>query len=532
MLKQILGRQILWGSALLFLLGGCTLLFQIEDLDSPPAHIKPLNLREIPVAFSHIWDDDHSFHLAGAAAIDIDNDGRFEIFVGGGRGQDDALLTFENNKLVNKIKGTGLSSRDATYGALAIDIDNDQDVDLIVSRDKGVTIYLAEGKEKFRPYPLKLNLPKNTVPLGITPIDIERDGDIDLYISLFIDSEHFKSVTYNDPSHRRDNILLRNELLRNDGNLKFTDITDQQTRGKQNTFTAASADLNRDGLADLILAHNTAQVEMLQNKGGQKFKAMDLKTGFGFWMGIGLGDVDNDGDVDLLFSNSGSSIPAWILQGDLKDGQNFNPQWALMRNDGNFNFTDITRQTGLAEVGFGWGAVFEDLNYDGALDMLGSQTYVNWPVHWLFKLPSKIMLNDPKKLPTFYAANTDTGKNFYYSHSPLLSDINKDGRTDLIWINANGPVRAFLNLTQGNYISIHVPDGVLSLGAVITVEAGGQSYKRQITSAQGLTVDQPPVFLFGLNEATSVKQVKVRWSNGRVTQKKNPPINQILFMQP
>ena len=107
MLIQIFWGQILWGSALLFLLGGCTLLFQIEDLDSPPAHIKPLNLREIPVAFSHIWDDDHNFHLAGAAAIDVDNDGRFEIFVGGGRGQDDALLTFENNKLVNKIKGTG-----------------------------------------------------------------------------------------------------------------------------------------------------------------------------------------------------------------------------------------------------------------------------------------------------------------------------------------------------------------------------------------------------------------------------------------
>ncbi len=509
------------------LLSSCTLLLQIEDLPTIPTHIKPLKLQEVPTDFSHIWNDDQSYHLVGGAAIDTDRDGQFEIFVGGGLGQEDGLLAFENGKLVNKIAGTGLSSTDATYGALAIDIDNDQDVDLIVARKDGITIYLAQESKKFKPYPLPIKLPKNSVPLSITPIDIERDGDIDLYISVFIDSDKFRSVTYNDPGHVRYNILLRN-----DGSLRFKDITNKSTRGKQNTFTAASADLNRDGYQDLILAHNTAQVEILKNKGQQKFERMDLKTGYGFWMGIGLGDVDLDGDVDLLFSNSGSSIPAWILQGDLKDSQRFNPRWALMRNDGDFNFTDITAQAGLAELGFGWGVVFEDLNYDGALDMLGAQNYVNWPVHWLFKLPGKIMLNNPQAPPAFYQADGVAGKNSYYGHSPVLTDINKDGRMDLIWLNSNGPVRAFLNLTQGNYIAIRVPDGVLSLGAVITVKAGGRSYTRQITSAQGLTVDQPPVISFGLGDARSVEQVKIRWSNGRTTQKNNPTINKVLLMRP
>ncbi len=514
---------------MLSLLSGCTLLLQIEDLDALPAHIKKLDLHEIPVDFTHRWDDDRSYHLVGAAAIDIDRDGRFEIFVGGGQGQDDALLAFENGRLVNKIVGTGLSDPSATYGALAIDIDNDNDVDLIVSRNNGVSIYLTEGK-KFRRKPLSLNLMKNSVVLGITPIDVERDGDVDLYISAFIDSEHFRSTTYNDPDHLRYNILLRN-----DGRLKFTDITSPMTRGKQNTFTTAAADLDRDGKQDLILAHNTAQVEVLKNRGRQKFEAIDLKTGFGFWMGIALGDIDNDGDVDLLFSNSGSSIPSWLLQGDLKDGQIFNPSWALMRNDGGFNFTDITRQAGLEEVGFGWGVVFEDLNYDGALDMAGGQNYVNWPVHWLAKLPGKIMLNDPKalpSLPSFYESGNEQGKNFYYGHSPLLADIDGDGRTDLIWINSDGAARALLNRTKGNYIAVRVPDDALSLGAVITVKAGAKTYRRQITSAQGLTVDQPPVFSFGLNDAAKVENIQIRWANGRLTQRKNPRINSVLSMRP
>ena len=524
--------RIFCAGALLSLVSGCTLLFQIEDLDALPAHIKKLDLQEIPVDFAHRWDADHSYHLVGAAAIDIERDGKFEIFIGGGQGQDDALLAFEKGRLVDKIKGTGLSDPSATYGALAIDIDNDNDVDLIVSRDDGVSIYLAEGK-KFRRKPLPLNLMKNSVALGITPIDIERDGDVDLYISAFIDSEHLRSTTYNDPDHLRYNILLRNDGR--DGHLKFTDITSPITRGKQNTFTAAAADLDRDGRQDLILAHNTAQVEVLKNKGRQKFETIDLKTGFGFWMGIALGDIDNDGDVDLLFSNSGSSIPSWLLQGDLKDGQIFNPSWMLMRNDGGFNFTDITRQAGLGGVGFGWGVVFEDLNYDGALDMAGGQNYVNWPVHWLVKLPGKIMLNDPKalsSLPSFYESGNEQGKNFYYGHSPLLADIDGDGRTDLIWINSAGAPRALLNQTQGNYIAIRVPDGALSLGAVITVKAGGRSYRRQITSSQGLTVDQPPVFSFGLNESKAVEQVQIRWANGRITQRKNPRINRVLSLRP
>ena len=507
------------------LLSGCTLLFQYEDLRPAPSHIKPLNLKEIPVEFSHRWNKDKNFHLVGSAAIDIDNDGRFEIFVGGGQGQDDALLSFEKGRLVDRIKGTGLSSLDATYGATAIDIDNDKDVDLIVVRDGGITIYRAVGGGKFKPSALPLKLPPYSVPLSATPIDIERDGDIDLYISVFISSDKFRSVTYNDPTHRRYNVLLRN-----DGNLKFTNITDKATRGKQNTFTAASADLNNDFYPDLVLAHNTGQVEILKNRGNGTFTSTDLKTDYGFWMGVALGDADNDGDIDLVFSNSGTSIPTWLLMGDLKAGQKFNGLWALLRNDGDFNFTDIAGEAGIAALGFGWGAVFEDLNYDGAIDLLGSQNYVNWPLHKLFKLPGKIMLNDPRSLPSFYAV--DAGRDSHYSHTPLLVDVNGDSKPDIIWINTNSRLRAFLNLTRGNYLPVQVPDNALSLGAVIKVKSGGRVYTKQMTSSQGLTGDQPPVILFGLSESRSVDNVEVRWANGRITRRANPPINRVLSIKP
>ena len=43
-------------------------------------------------------------------------------------------------------------------------------------------------------------------------------------------------------------------------------------------------------------------------------------------------------------------------------------------------------------MGFAWGAVFEDVNLDGHLDLMVSQNYVKWPVHRWFKFPGKLLL--------------------------------------------------------------------------------------------------------------------------------------------
>ena len=518
------------------LLSSCALFIEgDEGTRLAPPSIVPIVLEELPLPFTHAWAEGESYHLVGSAAIDVDEDGKFEVFIGGGLGQEDVLLGYEKGKVINKIKGTGLASMDATYGATAIDVDNNGKVDLIAMRSKGVTIYYKNKKNKFEAVRLPLNLPKHSVALNATPIDIERDGDVDLYISVFIDSKHFRSVTYNDSTHRRYNILLRN-----DGNRRWKDITDSVTRGLQNSFTSVAVDLNGDKLQDLVIAQNTGQVEILQNKGKRKgkqtFARVPLDTGYGFWMGAAVGDIDNDGDVDMLFSNSGSSITGTILMGDLQEGMRFNGSWGLFRNDGNFQFVDISKEGGVADLGFGWGAVFEDMNYDGALDMFGAQNYINWPLHRFYRIDGKVMVNDAKNPPHFYLNRGEAGENPYFGHTPLLVDFDGDGKKDLFWMNADGPAKAFLNKTKGNYIAVQVPDNVLSLGAIVEVAYGGKTYRQQITSSQGLTTDQPPVFVFGLGKLKGklkkAQWVRVRWSNGKTTRRNNPPANKVLFLAP
>ena len=94
---------------------------------------------EIPISFEHQWDGvTHPF--TGVAVIDVDGDKKMEIFIGGGEGQEDQLLSYQDNTFTNIIKGKGLSSLSATHGATSLDMDNDGDVDLprLHRRESGV----------------------------------------------------------------------------------------------------------------------------------------------------------------------------------------------------------------------------------------------------------------------------------------------------------------------------------------------------------------------------------------------------------
>ncbi|MGH8558531.1 MAG: CRTAC1 family protein [Methylococcales bacterium] len=502
-------------------LSACGWIYPSEELRDVPDGVALPRFEEIPVEFAHHWDRQTAHHLSGAAVIDVDGDDREEIFVGGGAGQPDALLSLREGRLVDRIAATGLSPPDpknATYGSCAIDLDADGDVDLLVARNDGVTLYLNQGGA-FEPRSLVAKLPRNSVPLAVAVSDIDHDGDGDLYLSDFVDFPHFVPATFNVPEHAK-----ANRLLRNDGNLRFTDITTAATASKQNTFTSAFVDLNGDRFQDLAIAQNTGQVEILRNLGDGRFEAVPLASGYGFWMGVASGDFDNDGDQDLFFTNVGDSFPAIFAHGDLHDDQPYAGGWLLLRNDGGFRFTDVTREAGLAGLGFAWGPVFEDVNLDGNLDLLVSQNYVKWPVHRVFKFPGKVLLNTGSR---FYPAAV--AENPAYSNSPVIADFDGDGRPDLFWLNNDSPSRAYLNRSSGNWIAVAIPDAVQALGARVWLEGSTvPRYVREIANASGLGSDQSPRLFFGLGSATRVERLVISRADGQETIVDNPPVNRLL----
>ncbi|MEM7294027.1 MAG: CRTAC1 family protein [Pseudomonadota bacterium] len=511
-----LNRRLAWAATCLTLSTGCAA--------TPKEFESTERFEEIGANFVHQWNEAaHPF--LGAAVIDVNGDGALEVFVSGSEGQDDALFSYREGKLQDVIAGTGLSSDVAGYGPVSIDIDGDNDTDLIVARNDGVHLY-TNARGQFTSRKLNIELPAQSVPLSVAVSDIDRDGDADLYISAFVDPENFRSAVYNDPAHAKTNVLLLNN-----GDSTFTDITEtSNTAGMQNTFLSVFTDLDNDGWQDLVVSQNTGEVEIFRNNRDRTFTAIATNTGFGFWMGIAVGDIDHDGDQDLFFSNVGDSIPSFLTTGDLRDDQPHNLDWRILRNEGDFNFSDATLEYGIEDEGFAWGAVFEDLNADGQLDLLVAQNYIKWPIHKLFKLTGRTYLGSrgSGKLHHVEALGLE---NPYFGQSPVIADLDSDGRPDVLWVNMDGPVRAFLNRSSNNYLRVAVPEQVELLGTRVRVETSdGPSYTREVMTSTGMLTDQTADLVFGVRDGVSISKVVIEYPDGSSQQIDSPDINSTIIL--
>lgn len=466
---------------------------------------------EIKAEFTHHAADGY-FPFTGAAAIDIDSGGVMELFVSGSHNQSSAILAYKNNKLVDITSEAGLSINEAAFGVVAFDINNDKHTDLVVAQQNGVWLYTnMEGQ--FVASKIVTPFQERSFPTSIALSDINHDGLVDMYISYFVELKHFRAATFNDPSHAKHNVMLLNK-----GSGEFVDITEKTgTAGVQNTFISTFIDLNNDGYQDLVLANNTGPVEIFKNLGELNFEPINIESGLGYWMGIGVGDIDEDGDQDLYLSNIGSSIPNSLLRGDLTESQNLSLEWLVLENLGDFNFKNITNDVQLDGYGFAWGGVFEDLNLDGKQDLLVAQNYINWPGHVVNKLPAKAFIQSRNAdKHSFLQADNLGLANSYYGQSAVIIDLNNDAKPDVVWLNMDGPIRAFINNSDSGFIKVKVPDNVDYLGATLWLETeSGSSYAKQIVAGVGMGTDQTPNVFFGLGVDNEATAMHVRFNDGR-----------------
>ena len=184
------------------------------------------------------------------------------------------------------------------------------------------------------------------------------------------------------PSLRKTSAIYSNRLYRNDGNMRFTDVTDAAgVRGVGYAMGAAAGDYDNDGDADLFVA-GVRENQLLRNRGDGRFEDVTKQSGItsGEWaVGGGWFDFDNDGRLDLLVVNYVQwSIEANRSCGDEARGVQIfcDPRVfkglpnRLYRNKGDGTFEDVSAQSGLlAHVGKGMSAAFADFNHDGRLDV-------------------------------------------------------------------------------------------------------------------------------------------------------------------
>ncbi|MDB4537254.1 VCBS repeat-containing protein [Akkermansiaceae bacterium] len=134
---------------------------------------------------------------------------------------------------------------------------------------------------------------------------------------------------------------------------------------------ALFVDLDNDGDQDLALAM-PLQIVLFKNDGTGKFESaarLDHQNAYS----LSAADIDHDGDLDLYACvyyadpkvRAELPIPMPIYDAT-NGGQN-----ALLRNEGNWEFTNATEDVGLNEDNsrFSFAAIWEDYNNDGHIDL-------------------------------------------------------------------------------------------------------------------------------------------------------------------
>ena len=512
-------KQRLYMSIIVILLTYILLLIQ-HSPKPKSTYMLGLLYEETPIKTDFEHQNSSSWPFVASAVINIEN--KNHIFIGGGDNQKDVLLLFntKTNKYDNVISKTILSNNSNSYSAVAFDMNQDNNEDLIVGRKDGVYLYLNQGNYKFIKEKIVDKLDK--VPLAISVSDYNKDGKPDIYTSYFTPIKKYKGSVFNNPSHGRKNILLKQGK-----NNKYSDITLKvNAGGKQyNTFTSAFIDLNQDGWPDLVLSHDSGEVEILKNNKG-KFESIIPHKAKGNWMGIGAGDIDNDGDIDLFLTNIGTDTKKNKMSlGDIKKGQKQDFKHILLQNDGNFKFTEISKEKGINGEGFGWGALLHDWDNDSNMDLIFSENTFLYPKHYLFPNPGQLFLGGSKKLKrNFKYPNRNFGQ------TPLITDVNRDNKKDLIWINMSGPSLTYLNNNNNNYIIISLPMKAEFLNCRIVVDTGKKKfYRENIQGGTGFGGDTNDNNIqVGLGSISKIKEIRVYTITGKKYIVKSPKINSVI----
>jgi hypothetical protein len=205
---------------------------------------------------------------------------------------------------------------------------------------------------------------------GCGVFDYDNDGDLDLFL---VQGGALPGCLEAGPFSSR--------LYRNDGGLRFTDVTDAAGCGATIYGTGVlCGDYDGDGWRDLFI-YGLGQAVLFRNRGDGTFADVTAASGIrdGRYAGTALwADFDRDGDLDLFVGNYVKWTVALHRTCALPPAEKsychpdvFEPEADLLwRNDGDGTFTDVTAAAGLVRRdGKALGAVASDVDDDGDLDL-------------------------------------------------------------------------------------------------------------------------------------------------------------------
>ena len=227
----------------------------------------------------------------GACFLDFDQDGNVDIFLAddGARNGLSLYRNLGNGRFEDVTRKAGLDPDVHATGCTAGDYDNDGFPDLAVSLSKGIMLLHNEKNGTFEDRAVTAGIEKYAGVTGLTFLDYDHDGDLDLYGASGRPMTGSRVGT--------------SVMWRNNGNGRFSDVTDGIDVASLLSVNAIATDYNNDRAIDLVVA-DQAEGTLFQNPREGKFLRLHPFTRVGTAgskaVGVATLDFDHDGWMDVL----------------------------------------------------------------------------------------------------------------------------------------------------------------------------------------------------------------------------------------
>jgi enediyne biosynthesis protein E4 len=495
---------------------------------------------------------------SGAAMLDYDGDGNLDLYfatcarlpmVATGGNPNRLYRNAGAGKFQDVTAASGLGFVGFCHGVIAGDIDNDGDPDVFLCNFGSNALYLNGGDGTFRDISRSAGIDRPNWSSGGAMLDYDSDGDLDIYVANYGDWIYPRDV------HRcgNDHIPLfcspweiqpaKHILYRNNGDLTFTDVTDQAGIGRSRGrgFGVVAADLNGDGRVDLYVANDLNPNFLFLNRGDGTFEDVTEIAGTAYderglaqsSMGVDAEDCDGDGRPELFVTNFQNEHIAYY--------QNLSGTAPIRSGElAPALFRESAAGAGLvidSKPWVGWGCALADFDNDGwpdafvanghlddnRKDLAPTMSYPEPPL--LYRNVSGGTVDPSDAERRFELSTRDAGPYLVTRHvarGAAFGDLDNDGDLDIVINHMDGAPAILRNDTPTKNAWLRLKlIGTQSnrdaIGARVDVTAAGRTISRQRKGGCSMQSTSDPRLLIGLGAVTEISRVSIRWPSGAIT---------------
>jgi hypothetical protein len=506
---------------------------------------------EMGLSFEHASGARGDKHLpetmgAGVAWLDYDGDGWWDLYlVQSGAMEPTDRTPGMANVLFRNLEGRGFEpvarsgAEDPGYGqgVVAADFDGDSDTDLLVTNFGTDAYYRNNGAGGFGEAGDEAGLSSGGWSSSGALADADLDGDLDLYLSRYVDYAPGSDIFCGDPESgvRKycDPSLFAgaaDAFFVNQGGGRFVEATqaaglgDLRGRGLGVVF----ADFDGDRDADLYVANDLTINFLFANRGDGSFEDLSLISGGAVnrdgrpeaGMGVSLGDVDGDAAPDLAVTNF-----------DVETN-------TLYRNLGELAFLDVSGIAGFGLPSFNrlaFGIVSADYDLDGDLDFYIANGHIfERPAreNVSYRQPDQLLEGDGEG--SFAEAECSTlERRPTVARGLAAADFDNDGDVDLVVQENGGRARLLANEIDGEqWLGVRLRgrgENSEAIGAKVSLETASGSQARWVTAGDSYQSSSERRVHFGTGDATP-KAVEIAWPLGGRTRLVDPPAGRYLVV--